>query len=146
MRELDVFNIFRNQKAYAKAIEFVPYANYLGVSFQEHNGELVFRLPFSERLIGNPLLPALHGGALAGFMENAAMMHLLWETSPINTPKNIDFTIDFIRSGKPQDSFAVCSITKLGSRVANLQIEAWQSNRKSPIAIARSHFLLRKIE
>lgn len=146
MRELDVFKIYRNQKAYAKAIEYVPYANFLGVSFQEQSGELVFRLPFSQRLIGNPLLPALHGGALAGFMENAAMMHLLWETIPINTPKNIDFTIDFIRSGRPQDTFAVCSITKLGSRVANLQIEAWQSDRASPIAVARSHFLVRKQE
>jgi len=146
MRELDVLNIYRNQKAFSKAIEFVPYASFLGITFEENSGELVFRLPFSQHLIGNPLLPALHGGALAGFMENAAMMHLLWETTPIDTPKNIDFTIDFIRSGRPQDTFAVCSITKLGSRVANLQIEAWQSDRTSPIAIARSHFLVRKLE
>ena len=142
MRRLEVFKELRDQKAYDRAIEFVPYAKFLGVTFEEIQEEIIFKLQFSEHLVGNPLLPALHGGVIAGFMENAAIMHLLWVTTPNEIPKSIDFTIDFILSGKPEDTFAACSVTKLGSKIANLQVEAWQSNRNFPIAIARSHFLL----
>lgn len=142
MRAAEAFKLAREQKTYDKAIELIPYAHFLGITFAETEAGLIFKLPFMQRNIGNTILPALHGGAIAGFMENAAIMHLMWTRASLDVPKNIDFTIDYILSGRPQDTYAQCQVTRLGKRVANVQIEAWQSNRNSPIAIARSHFKL----
>ena len=142
MRELDLFKVLRDQKKYDQAIDFVPYAKYLGITFKETSNGLIFTLPFSADKIGSPYIPAIHGGVIGGFMENAAIMHLMWTTIPLGIPKNIDFTIDYISPGRPQDSYARCSVKKIGKRIANLQVEAWQSDKDSPIAIARSHFKL----
>lgn len=142
MEELKKFIEYRDQKNYAGAIAFIPYAQYLGITFQEIEDELLFRLPYSAEKIGNSMLPALHGGAIAGFMENTAIMHLMWSMTRWAIPKSIDFTIDYIASGKPVDTYAACKATKLGASIANIHVEAWQSNRDKPIAIARSHFKL----
>lgn len=143
MSETDFFQEVRQQKNYKKAITLVPYAEFLGISFEEDeedNNRLVFTLPFDRSLIGNPILPALHGGAVAGFMENAAITHLMWTMTSRALPKNINFTIDYVASAKPQDTFASCQVVKQGKRIANVQIEAWQDDKNKPIAIARSHF------
>src|SRR3990167_6290684 len=46
-----------------------PYVDYLNVHQSTNHGDdaPLFRLPFKSDLIGNPILPALHGGVLAGF-------------------------------------------------------------------------------
>lgn len=136
----DLFQEVRVAKDYQKAIELVPYAHFLGVTFEEKDEELIFTLPFDEKLIGNPKLPALHGGAVAGFMENAAIVYLMWTKASVALPKNIDFTIDFILSGRPRETHAACHVVRQGKNIANIQITAWQEQRQTPIAIARSHF------
>ena len=63
---------------YAAVIEQIPYAKLLGVQMREENGELLFVLPFQEANVGNTQLPALHGGVIGGFLENSALLHLMW--------------------------------------------------------------------
>jgi uncharacterized protein (TIGR00369 family) len=130
------------QADYQSLVDHVPYARFLGIQLETHGEELTFVLPRNEENVGNPTLPALHGGAVAGFMEQSAIIFLLLEMGEPRIPKTIDFTIDYLRAGKLRDTFAECRVTRLGSRVANLAIDAWQVRRDQPIAIARSHFLL----
>ncbi len=141
---VDIYKEARRNKDYAKACELIPYAKFLGITFCEENGQLIFKLPFNEKNIGNTMLPALHGGVIGGFLENAAVMHLLWTMESIAMPKIIDINIDYILSGRPEATFAVCDIVKQGKRIANVQIKAWQSDPLKPIAVARSHFKLIK--
>src|SRR5690606_15402053 len=61
-------------------VDGVPYIRFLGVEFDRRGDELTAVLPFSESLIGNPRLPALHGGATAAFLEISAMIELAWST------------------------------------------------------------------
>lgn len=123
-------------------LDLVPYARFLGMQLQVRGAELTFVLPKHEENIGNTMLPALHGGAVAGFMEQSALLFLLLETGESRIPKTIDFTIDYLRAGRFRDTYAECRVTRLGRRVANVSISAWQTRRDEPIAIARSHFLL----
>lgn len=121
----------------------IPYATFLGVALDEDAQGLVFRLPFQDRLVGNRSLPALHGGVVAGFMENAALLHLLHlEPQHIGIPKTIDFSIDYLRSAGPRESLARCEVTRLGRRVAQVQVRCWQDNPDVPVALARAHLLL----
>lgn len=133
----------RNEKRYDEIIEAIPYARLMGVRFcEDENGELLFSLPFDSKNVGNTALPALHGGLIGGFLENAALIHLIWNRESREAPKIVDFSLDYLRSGRPQTLYARCEITKQGKRVAHVLIEAWQDDPSRPVAVARAHFLL----
>ena len=100
-----------------------------------------FKLPAKDDNIGNPVLPAIHGGVIAGFMEMSAIVQLMVFMQTAKVPKVVDFSIDYLRAGLHKDSFAECRITRQG-RVANVNIDCWQTNRKQLIATARAHFLI----
>ena len=124
---------------YNALIRLVPYASLLGIECLRLGDEMVFRLPQNESNIGNPL-PAIHGGVIAGFMEHAAMLHLLMFMGAPHLPKIIDFSIDYLRAGHYRDTFAACQVWRQGRRVANVAITAWQTHQAEPIATARCHF------
>ena len=54
----------------------IPYAQFLGIRAEIAGDEMTAILPYSDHLIGNPLLPALHGGVTGAFMELTAMAQL----------------------------------------------------------------------
>jgi acyl-coenzyme A thioesterase PaaI-like protein len=136
-------------------VDGVPYINFLGIQFDRRGDELTAVLPFREDLIGNPVLPALHGGATAGFLEVAAMIELAWSTlwdgveaegalpeGPLRLPKTIDFTIDYLRAGLPRDAYARARVNRSGRRYASVHVEAWQDNRARLFAQGTGHFLM----
>lgn len=127
---------------YEAIVDLIPYAKTIGVETSMVGESLVSSLRFMESNIGNPALPALHGGVIAGFMENAALLHLIWEIELINIPKIVDFSIDYLRPGQTSTTYSKCDIIRLGSRVALCNVVAWQEDINNPIAQARGHFLL----
>lgn len=120
-----------------------PYVQKLGVRFDDHGDELTGTLPYHEDLVGNPLIPALHGGAIGAFMEITASAALLAATDLVALPKPIDVSVDYLRPGKPLDVYARGTITRQGSRVANVRVEAWQERRGAPVAALHGHFLIK---
>ena len=120
----------------------IPYVAHLGVRAELHGDEMTAILPFSEHLIGNPMLPALHGGVIGGFMELTAVIQLSIVQPQGKTPRPIDVTVEYLRSGRPLDTYARAWVKKVGRRIANVQVEAWQDSRSNPIAALRGHFLL----
>jgi acyl-coenzyme A thioesterase PaaI-like protein len=150
----------RRDKALSALVQSIPYARYLGVHFDRRGDELTAVLTFDQKLIGNPLLPAIHGGVTAAFLEIAAIVELSWahlwdeiesgridaetltaETLP-RMPKTIDFTVDYLRSGLPRDAYARARINRAGRRYASVHVEAWQDNRSRLYAQATGHFLM----
>ena len=120
----------------------VPYSKFLGLSARLDGNELITTMRFAPHLIGNPALPALHGGTLGALMESAAIFELLWRAETIVLPKTITFTIDYLRSGAPVDTHARSTVTRHGRRVANVRVEAWQADRATPVATAHAIFLV----
>ena len=112
----------RRDAALRALVNGVPYIQFLGIQFDRRGDELTAVLPFDEKLIGNPILPALHGGAIAAFLEVTSVISLSWtylwediESGAIDLkilesgtlprlPKTIDFTVDYLRSGLPRDA------------------------------------------
>ncbi|MXQ09609.1 PaaI family thioesterase [Alphaproteobacteria bacterium GH1-50] len=150
----------RRDRALAALAGSIPYAQFLGIEFERMGDEVTAKLRFDEKLIGNPLLPALHGGATAAFLETTAIVELAWqklwhdiesgrldaETLTPDTlprmPKTIDFTVDYLRSGLPRDAYARARVNRSGRRYASVHVEAWQDNRSRLYAQATGHFLL----
>jgi uncharacterized protein (TIGR00369 family) len=130
------------QERVAAALARIPYAQFLGVRAELKGDELTLALPYSEHLIGNPMLPALHGGVVAALMELTALTQLAVASKSEKFPKTIDVGFDYLRSGRPIDTFARARVVKIGRRIANVQAEAWQRERASPIAAMHGHFLM----
>ena len=129
-------------EALAAVLARIPYVAHLGVHAELAGDEMTAVLPFSEHLIGNPLLPALHGGVIGGFMELTAVIQLSIVQAQTKTPRPIDVTVEYLRSGRPMTTYARAEVKKVGRRIANVQVEAWQDVRSNPIAALRGHFLV----
>jgi acyl-coenzyme A thioesterase PaaI-like protein len=147
-------------RALAALAEAVPYSRLLGVRLERRGDELTARLPFADHLVGNPLLPALHGGVTGSFLEITGLVQLAWDSLSAaldaggtsaaaiaggrlpDLPRTIDVNVDYLRSGRPRDSFARARVQKAGRRVAHVHVEAWQEERARPIAMLRGTFLL----
>jgi len=124
------------------ALARIPYARFLGVTADLEQQTVTMILPFQPHLIGNPLLPALHGGVIGAFMEISALMQIAVTSANPKLAKTIDIQVDYLRTGKPQMSFARARIVKIGRRIANVQAEAWQGDPTKPIALLHGHFLV----
>lgn len=129
---------------YQGLFEAIPYARFLGLEAELVEQELVTTMRFAPHLIGNPSLPALHGGTLGALLESAAIFELLWRAESIVLPKTITFTVDYLRSAAAADTHARGHITRQGRRVTNVRIEAWQEDRNKPVATANAIFLVMK--
>ena len=124
-------------------MQAIPYARFLGITVDQRGNEITTVMHFSEKLIGNPVLPALHGGTIGAFLETTAIAQLAFEIAGDALPKPIGITIDYLRAGRPVDTYGRAVITKQGRRVATVHAEAWQDDRSRLIAAAHGHFLLK---
>lgn len=132
----------KESKDWQPLFDIIPYFSYLGLRLENRDGNLICVLPEDKKFIGNPTLPALHGGVVGAFLESTALVHLFATQEVTRLPKIINITVEYLRSGKPIETYAEAVITKPGRRVANMRIEAWQGNRKKPIAAAHANFLV----
>jgi len=150
----------RRDGALLRLVKAVPYIGFMGICFDRRGDELTATMAYSDMLIGNPAVPAIHGGATAAFLETAAIIELAWAdiwakiemerlsgaeiaALPIPTfPKTIDFTTDYLSVGHPRDVYARARINRSGRRYASVHVEAWQDNRSKLVAQATGHFLM----
>lgn len=133
----------REQRQPRTLIDAIPYARLIGVECEPQGDALIFRLPRNDDNLGNPTLPALHGGVIGGFMEVSALLHILLAAdNGGHTPKVIDFSVDYLRPGRHRDTYAQCEILRKGRNIVNVAVRAWQTRHTEPIATARAHFLL----
>lgn len=133
----------RRARDFSRITEAIPYARFLGIEVDVKGDEITTCMRYRDALIGNPALPALHGGTLGALLEHAAIFELLWSEDVKPLPKTINITVEYLRSARPRDTFARAEITKRGRRVANVHATAWQDRRERPMAQAHAHFLLR---
>jgi uncharacterized protein (TIGR00369 family) len=127
---------------YQGLIDLVPYAGFLGLTVAMQGDELITTMRYGDHLIGNPALPALHGGTLGALLESAAIFELLWRAETAVLPKTITLTIDYLRSGAPIDTHARGIVTRQGRRITNVRMESWQADRNAPVATAHAVFLV----
>jgi len=127
---------------YQGLLDAVPYSTFLGLSARMDGSELITTMRYADHLIGNPALPALHGGTLGALLESAAIFELLCRAETVVLPKTITLTIDYLRSGAPVDTHARGIVTRQGRRVTNVRMEAWQTDRNIPVATAHAVFLV----
>ena len=118
-----------------------PYAELLGLVVDPEDATKLM-MPFGETVLGRPGF--LHGGAISGLMEVAAIValrHALADEGG-GRIKPINVTVDFMRGGRDKPTFGKGVVTRLGTRVANVEATAWQDDPAKPIAAARMNYLI----
>lgn len=123
-------------------LEHIPYARFLGVTVERGEAGIECVLPFRDDIVGNARLPAVHGGVLGALLELTALVRLVDDGSSTRVPKPITFSVDFLRSAGPTTTRARAEIFKLGRRIANVHVVAWQEDRARPVAAGNGKFLL----
>ncbi len=122
-----------------------PYARLLGIEKRrDEDGAPEFVMPFADAVVGRP--GYLHGGAIAGLLEFAALgaLYEALGTREGVTVKPINVTVQYMRGGTNHDTRASAVVTRLGNRVANVEAHAWQHDRGKPIASAQMNVLIRR--
>jgi uncharacterized protein (TIGR00369 family) len=142
MSKNELLKAAREQRNPQLLADKIPFVNALGIRFSQEGDALIGQMEFSQHLIGDIGVGALHGGTIGALLESTAIFSLLWEVEDTKMPKTINLTIEYLRSGRPKTTYASATITRHGRRVANVRATAWQEDRDKPIAAAYAHFLL----
>jgi uncharacterized protein (TIGR00369 family) len=142
MRLRDAVTAVRETGDFTAMQQVIPYARFMGITAELVDGDVVGRMQYSDHLVGNASVPALHGGTLGALMESTAIFKLLWHGETTAVPKTINITVEYLRSARAEDVFARAVFTRHGRRVANVRVFAFQDDPERPVAVATAHFLL----
>ena len=141
-RHVEIVERARRAQEPSLLLEAVPYAQFLGIEVSVGpDGHLKTRMPFSEHLVGNPGVPALHGGTLSSLLQTVAVMTTLWELAPANHPHTITLTTDYLRPALLGDTFARGDFLRVGRRVVAVELRAWQQADRL-VASGRAHLMI----
>ena len=128
----------------AGILELPPYAHSLGIAVERSDDGLpLLALAFDGKVEGRP--GYLHGGAIGGLLEMAAFTALRAELLRRGTAaaiKPVNVTVEYLRGGTRQTTYARGRVIRAGRRIANLSAEAWQDDPAKPIATAWMNVLL----
>lgn len=120
----------------------IPYAAFLGLEIEGDGDGVLGRLRYSDPLIGDATIPALHGGTIAALLESTAILDVLWRADEVVLPRTITLTIDYLRSGRPVDTLCRAEVVRRGRRVVVVSVRAYQEDESRPIATAIVHLLV----
>ena len=122
-----------------------PYARSMGMRIDRMlDGAPLLAMDFSDRAVGRP--GYLHGGAIAGMLEIAAIMALHAELGHEDSAvriKPVNISVEYLRGGITAETFARGEVIRAGRRIANVRAEAWQANREKPLASCWMNFLIK---
>ena len=121
-----------------------PYARTLGITIAGlHDGVPLVAFDPDSRTLGRPGF--VHGGALGGLLEMAAILALQAELSQRREEKRlkpVNVNIEFLRGATLERCYAMGRVTRAGRRIANVTAEAWQQDRTKPVAEAWMNIML----
>lgn len=122
-----------------------PYARSMGMRIEGMlDGSPLLAMDYSDRALGRP--GHLHGGAIAGMLEIAAIMALhaeLGEEDQRVRFKPVNISVEYLRASVMTATFARGEVIRAGRRIANVRAEAWQANRDKPLASCWMNFLIK---
>jgi uncharacterized protein (TIGR00369 family) len=132
----------RRSGDYNPLLAALPYTRFLGFIAALRGDSILLSLPFRPELVGNPVLPAIHGGVVGACLESAALLQILHVRQAPPLPKTIDFSVDYLRAARACELFAEARVERLGRRVVNVSMRAFQGQEHEAVALGRGNFLV----
>ena len=125
---------------------YIPFNGLLGLRWVEiGDGEVRVELPFRPELVGNPEIPALHGGVISATLDTTGGLAVWSKARPHDRVSTIDLRVDYLRPGRPETMVAVASVVRLGNRVGVAQLRAFHPGaEEKPIAAGMGVYSVRR--
>ncbi len=107
--------------------EGIPFNVYLGIRLPSLSpGAATLVMPYRPELVGNPFVPALHGGTISALADTAGGAAVFSAIEPGDRVSTIDVRIDYLRPAALVDCIAVAEVVRLGGRVGVARVRVWQ--------------------
>lgn len=101
------------------------------------------RLPYAEKLVGNPETGVLHGGAVTSLMDATSGMAVFMKLQKPTRIATLDLRIDYLKPATPeQDVHARCHCYKVTRQVAFVRGLAYHDDPDDPIASSAGTFMI----
>lgn len=126
----------------AAVIARSPFSRFLAIEARADEHGVLATMPVRDQLIGNVMLPALHGGCVASFLEIACLLQLAHEVGTTAPARAINISVEFLRPARRETTYARARVRRLGKRVAVVHAEAWQQDESKPVCLLQSHLRL----
>jgi len=126
-----------NAKRLAEIFEsYIPFNKYLGLRCLDiANGSVRVELPYRSDHVGNPEIPALHGGAISATLDTTGGLAVWSQAGPNDRVSTIDLRVDFLRPGRAEPLIAVARVVRLGNRVGVAELRAFHPDSEDrPVA------------
>ncbi|MGB1581376.1 MAG: PaaI family thioesterase [Nevskiales bacterium] len=127
--------------AWQSLLARIPYARHLGLEVNQGQNGIEIHLPYREALVGNSMLPALHGGVIGGLIEITARIAVQSHDRDGRYPHILTCNTDYLRSAGAQSTFASPKIIRHGRRSALVQVTCRQEDSSDWIACGRVQLL-----
>lgn len=90
-------------------------------------GQLTLRLPYSDRIIGNPDTGVIHGGAITTLMDTASGSVIMCALDDFELCPTLDLRVDYMRPAEPHKPvYARAETYKITRNIIFTRCEAYQ--------------------
>ena len=104
-------------------------------------GDVWIRLPWAERLVGNPETGALHGGAISTAMDAAGGLAVMAKLGRPGSIATLDLRIDYMRAaGRGEDIVIHATCYKATKHVCFVRGFAYTTDENDPVAALAATF------
>jgi uncharacterized protein (TIGR00369 family) len=121
-----------------------PHSHLLGIEFVELVGdEIVFRLPYSDMIIGNPETGVIHGGAITTLLDSCCGAAVAIKVADETINPTLDLRIDHMTAAEPNQSIlGKAQVYRMTKSIAFVRGFACQENNGVILAHAVGTFML----
>lgn len=103
---------------------------------------ITIALPYSDRIVGNPVTGVVHGGALTTLLDTTCGMSLLIALDELVIAPTLDLRIDYMTSAKPhQTLYARAELFRNTRNVLFCRGIAYQDDIEKPVAHCVATFM-----
>ncbi|MCS6904995.1 MAG: hotdog fold thioesterase [Bacteroidia bacterium] len=126
--------------------ELIPFNKHLGIKVLQLEQDFVrLLLPFHSTLIGNPFIPALHGGVIATLLDTAGGGAALTTLNSLEDRiSTVDIRIDYLLPGKPNDLIAEGRVIRSGNRLVVTNMVAYHGSKEYTVADGRGVYNVKR--
>ncbi len=127
--------------------QYIPFNQHLGLRcLLIEDGFVRVELPFRKEHVGNPEIPALHGGAISSTLDTTGGLAVWSRLRPHDRVSTIDLRVDYLRPGRGEPMIAVARVVRIGNRVGVAELRAFHPDAEDkPIAAGMGVYSIRRV-